>query len=87
MKVLIVVSAGSAFVSVLIETLFTSVNTSSIFRPKNSFMPKSNKPAINKATIMLLIVAFTDCTNLFFMYSSLCYNSDSKGYCCYYRSS
>ena len=50
-----------------IDTLFTKVKTFSIFRPKNSFMPKSNIPVINKATIMLLIVAFTDCTNLFFI--------------------
>ena len=68
-------------------TEVTNEKISPISCPKNSCITSISNPVINKATIILLIVAFTDCTNLLFMYSSLCYNSDSKGNYCYYRSS
>ena len=49
------------------DTLFAKVKILSISRPKNSFIASNNSTVINKATIMLLIVAFTDCTSLFFI--------------------
>ena len=73
-------------VIIIIMVIIFNKNISPIFCPKNNFIIPKIMAVTNKATIILLIVAFTACNTLFCIYNFfLCYNCDSKGNCCYYR--